>query len=187
MIISFRIEQIKCILGGHSPINHLMKEKPASFIQKLFPFLNKIEMACWLGLIIGLVSQYLNYPSQSLQIVSLIGLSIVFFLGAYQPSKIVPKEDEKWGMPELFQLMIVPKVLGIGMAVACIGMVFKIIDNNPKGSAQMLLLGGGTCAIATTIALIGLLTNVKHIQSVVPKLYRAVPIAASALYLFSTI
>ncbi|MBI3219122.1 MAG: hypothetical protein HYZ44_06400 [Bacteroidetes bacterium] len=164
-----------------------MKDQRVSFIQKLFPFLNKIEIACWLGLIIGFVAQYLNYPSQSLQVVSLIGLSIVFFLGAYQPSNIVQEEGEKWGMPELFQLMIVPKVLGIGMAVACLGIVFKIIDNNPKGSAQMLLLGGGTCAIAITIALVGVLTKVKHVQSVVPKLYRAVPIAAAALYLFSTI
>ncbi len=164
-----------------------MKDRPASFIQKLFPFLSKFEMACWFALIIGLIAHYLNYPSQSLQVVSLIGLSIVFFLGAYQPSTIVPEEGEKWGMPELFQLVIVPKVLGIGMAVACMGILFKIIDNNPKGSAQMLLLGGGTSAIAITIALVGLLTNVKHIQSIVPKLYRAVPIAAAALYLFSTI
>jgi len=162
-----------------------MKEQPVSFVQKLFPFLNKVEIACMLALAIGLVAQYLKYPAQSLLIVALGGLSIVFFLGAYQPPTFVRDENEKFGMPELLQLTIAPKVLGIGMAVACIGILFKMIGVNPEGSAQMLLLGGGTSAIAIAIILIGLVTNVKHIQSLVPKLYRAVPIAAIALYLYS--
>jgi hypothetical protein len=164
-----------------------MKDRPVSFVQKLFPFFNKIEMACWLALLVGLVAQYLHYPVQSLLVVALIGLSIIFFLGAYQPSNISQDEGEKWGMLQLLQLVVVPKVLGIGMAVACMGILFKIIDSNSKGPAQMLLLGGATTAIAIAITLVGLLTNVKHIQFLVPKLYRAVPIAAAALYLFTTI
>ena len=162
-----------------------MKEHPVSFVQKLFPFLNKVEIACMLALAIGLVAKYLQYPAQSLLVVALGGLSIVFFLGAYQPPTFVQDENEKFGMPELLQLVIAPKILGIGMAVACIGILFKMIDVNPEGSAKMLLLGGGTVAIATAIILIGLVSNANHIQSIVPKLYRAVPIAAVALYLYS--
>lgn len=162
-----------------------MKEQPVSFVQKLFPLLSKVEIACMLALAIGLVAQYLKYPAQSLLVVALGGLSIVFFLGAYEPPTFVRDENEKFGMPELLQLVIVPKILGISMAVACIGILFKMIGVNPEGSAQMLLLGGSTSAITIAIILIGLVTNVKHIQSIVPKLYRAVPIAAAALYLYS--
>ncbi len=138
-----------------------------------------------LALAIGLVAKYLDYPSNSLLVVALGGMSVVFFLGAYQPPNFVQEEDEKFGMPELLQLVIVPKVLGMSMAVACIGILFKLIGVNPEGSAQMLLLGGSSSAISIAIILIGLATNVKHIHSVVPKLYRAVPIAAVALYFFS--
>jgi hypothetical protein len=162
-----------------------MNQRPTLFSTKLFGLLQKAEIVLWLGFILGLLLYYGGYPSRSILLVSLSGLAIIFFLGAYMPSNIERKEDEKLGFSDLIYTTIAPKALGISLAVACVGILFYFTNSNPMGTKQMLILGGFSTAIASAIILIGVATNAKNIKEIIPNLYRALPLMAACFYLLS--
>jgi hypothetical protein len=164
-----------------------MNQRPTLFSTKLFGLLQKAEIVLWLGLILGLLLYYGGYPSRSILLVSLSGLAIIFFLGAYQPSNIQRKEDEKSGLSDFIYLSIAPKVLGISMAVAAIGILFYFINSDPMGIKKMLIVGAFTMTIASAIILIGVATNAKNIKEIIPNLYRALPLMAACFYLLSVL
>jgi hypothetical protein len=164
-----------------------MNQRPTLFSTKLFGLLQKAEIVLWLGFILGLLLYYRSYPSRSILIVSLSGLAIIFFLGAYMPSNIERKEDEKLGLSDLIYTTVAPKALGISLAVACVGILFYFINSNPMGTKQMLILGGFSTAITSAIILIGVATNAKNIKEIIPNLYRALPLMAVCFYLLSVL
>lgn len=162
-----------------------MPTQPAPFAATLYSLLKKVEIALWLALVLGLLLHYGGYPAKNVLIVSLSGLAIVFFLGAYQPSNIVRSDNEKLGFMDLLYLTIAPKLVGISMAVSLIGILFYFINANVEGTKQMLFLGSISGIAASLVIGIGVATRAKNSSVLIPILYRAVPIAIASAYLLT--
>ncbi len=164
-----------------------MPAQPTSFATTLYSLLKKVEIALWLALVLGLLLHYGGYPAKNVLMVSLSGLAIVFFLGAYQPSNIVRSDDEKFGFMDLLYLTIAPKLVGISMAVSLIGILFYFINANVQGTKQMLLLGSLSGIAASVVIAIGVAIKAKNSVTLIPILYRSVPVAIASVYLLRII
>ncbi len=159
-----------------------MTQPQESFSTKLYEKLQWIELALWIGAAIGLLLKWFtSYPSSNLILISLGSLSTILFLSAYRPSNIVRSDEEKLGFMDLLCLSIAPKVLGISSAACLIGILFYLM--HWAGYQQMLLIGSMSIAIGSTLLEAGLVMKVKHIKTVIPILYRAVPLMLIGFYL----
>jgi hypothetical protein len=158
-----------------------MNQKTTPLIVKLtsyFPFAEKIF---FIGLAIGFLLFYTNIDSL-VMIASLGGLAVVFFLSAYKVIDIPREENEQFGFQELLGYTIAPKILWISCAVSTSGVLLHMLNN--EGYKQMLYIGGTTIAIGTLVMISLLISGVKHINVVIPVLYRAIPLLVLDLYLF---
>jgi hypothetical protein len=164
-----------------------MSTQPTSFATTLYGLIKKVEIALWLALVLGLLLHYSGYPAKNVLTISLSGLAIVFFLGAYQPSNIIRGEDEKLGFVDLLYLIIAPKLVGISMAVSLIGILFYFINANIEGTKQMLFLGSMSGIAASLVIGIGVAIGAKNSNTLLPILYRSVPIAIASVYLLTII
>lgn len=136
------------------------------------------------ALFIGIVIKLLNAGGISVVTISMAGLGIVFFLYAYRPLEIDRREDEKFGFNELLAFTILPKVTWISSSISVIGILFYLLDLGNEGYKQMLMIGGSCLLLAITLLGFLFISGVKHLNSLVPLLYRAVPLLLIDLYIF---
>jgi hypothetical protein len=160
-----------------------MEAPRQSFSDKLNFILSRAEQAL-LGLaLIGLVLRYANLPWTMVLTVSLAGLAIVFFLSAFTPPdhrKLT--ESPILGFKDLLAFTIAPKVLGISCAVSAIGILFFL--QGLKGYQQMVMIGGVAIAFGLLILGYGFMTDTKNIRTMMPLVYRAVPLGFIDAYIF---
>lgn len=159
-----------------------------SFVSRLRNFILIGERLFLAGTILGCAFKYLNYPANDILFFSLVGLATVFFLGAFLPGDVSgPTENDtesKMGFVDLLMKTILPKVAGVGMAVAVIGILFGLM--RMPGAVQMLLIGGTTCGLVTLLAGYGV---VKGDSSGVfmSMLYKTVPLFVLCFYFIAQI
>ena len=91
------------------------------YLLKILPYAEKFFLAL---LLVGAVLKILGMEGMIFITFGLLGLASVFFLTAYTPSDVVIAEDEKAGFKELLVLGIIPKVLGMSMSIATVGILF---------------------------------------------------------------
>lgn len=154
----------------------------------MIKYLSKAEFLLLGLLAIAVVLESIGTKLDVLYLISLAGLALVFFLFAQVPNqKEEPsstksnEKDKSSGFQTLLGLVIVPKVLWIGTAVATIGILFFLQDF--KGAENLLTIGGITIAITTVILLVLRVINVKNLHTVIPILYRSYPALLAAAYL----
>jgi hypothetical protein len=156
------------------------EETKSPGILKNLPVVEKILLcALALGAILAVLD--INF---TLLRASLIGLAAIFFLLAYRPpeKEIQREENEPGGFSELLALTIIPKVLWISSAVSLIGIAFYFISPENEGYKQMLFIGMTTLGTALIVLAFFLVSGTKHLKTVVPILYRAVPALIAAIY-----
>lgn len=152
-----------------------------SFTTKIFGQLERIELVFLAGAAIGLLLRFISFDAANLITLSLIGLAIVFFLSAYRPSELVKNENEKLGFTDLLFSTMAPKILWISCSVSTIGLSFYLMGM--KGYQQMLQIGSLSLAVGSLAIAAGMAMQVKHIEKVIPILYRAVPLMLIGFYL----
>ena len=164
-----------------------MDEPRSSFSTMLSGLLQTAEKILLAGAALGLILKYMGKSADQILIISLSGLAGVYFLMAFSPAKPLEDSDntpqQKLGFKELLFSTILPKIAGIGSAVAIIGVLFALV--NFKGSDEMLRIGLMTSGAAAALILIGLVQGSESAKALVPLLYRLVPLAGiSAFYQF---
>ncbi|WP_456457920.1 hypothetical protein [Reichenbachiella sp.] len=115
--------------------------------------------------------------------ISLLGLAAVFFLNAFKPQKIEQTGSEQLDFNDLLGMSIVPKVLWIASAVALIGITFYQLGME-KGYSRTLGSGSLSIIIGTFVLLFLKIREAKHIDKSLPILFRAIPVAVLAVYLY---
>jgi energy-converting hydrogenase Eha subunit B len=154
------------------------------FADKLFKLTNLAERVFLAGAIIAILLKRLGSNSDSLLILSLTALAILYFLSAYKPQPYLPREaggeQEKWSVGDLVLQAIAPKVGWIGCSVATIGTLFYLQEM--KGKEQMLILASVTLAIVNILLGISFFKGNKLIGQL---LMRTVPLCLMAFYLLS--
>ncbi|MTI23911.1 hypothetical protein [Fulvivirga kasyanovii] len=157
-----------------------MSKTPPAFIFKYLPVVEKLLL---LLLIIGLTINYFSGGLYSLIMISLMGLSCVAFLNAYQPSKVPPPEEGKsYGFKELLAYQIMPKMIWIGTSVLLIGILFYIL--RLEGFLNMVFIGSIAVTIGAFLLLVLKLTGTKQMEHVMPVLYRSTPVLIIGIYIF---
>ncbi len=99
---------------------------------------------------------------------------------AYRPPAAPEDENGKVDFKELLMIVIVPKIVWLGCSITTIALLFAYL--NYQGWQTILSVGSVVAAAGSAILLIGLITGTKRINSVLPALYRSVPILIIALY-----
>lgn len=138
-------------------------------LPKILSFLEKLAVAIFIG---AAISWQLNIEGASILIALSLGtLACVYFLRVYIPSDIKIAEGEQLGFQELLVMQILPRVLGISMAVAIIGIQFFLLGL--EGYATMIAVGGSTIAVASFIAGVLRISGTRYSETLVPTLFRA--------------
>jgi hypothetical protein len=160
-----------------------METPGPSLSGKLSFYLSRAEQAL-LGLaLIGLVLKYANLPWTMVLTISLAGLTAVFFLSAFTPpdqQKLA--ENTLLSFKDLLAFTIAPKVLGISCAVSAIGILFFL--QNLKGHQQLVMIGGVSIAFGLLVLGYGFMTDTKNIRTMMPWVYRAIPLGCLDAYIF---
>lgn len=147
-------------------------------LKKTYPYLQKAETVF---VILLLVSVFLANNGKNilmLVILSLSGLSIIFFLNAF----IEPPTAQSTGSKVSDKLLqIVPRVIWISCAVVLTGITYVILGF--IGGGNMLAIGG--CGILAGIIILAILysSGIRTIGKFIPILYRAVPAMLISGYL----
>ena len=148
-------------------------------LTKYVPLVEKVLL---IALTIGIILVAMDMDTSMMRI-SLMGLAVTFFLRAYRPTDILRQEGEPFGFSELLGLMIAPKVLWISSAISAVGIAFSFSIPDNDGYRQMLLIGGLSIASGTIILGIFWLMGIKHISTVIPVLFRAIPLCLIDFYM----
>ncbi len=160
-----------------------METPRQSFSGKLRFFLSRAEQALLALAMIGLLLRYAGLPWTTVIMLALSGLGTIFFLSAYLPPE--PMESDgaaRLGFKDLLMFTILPKVLGIACSVSAIGMLFYLLGF--KGYLQMILIGGTVISAGLLILGFGFATETKNIRTMMPILYRAVPLVFIDAYIY---
>ena len=162
-----------------------MEEPRPTFSTLLYGWLQKAEKFLLAGAVLALILRYTGYPVDQLLTISLSGLAMVYFLSAFSPPKPVETEgdERKSGFIDLFFGTTLPKLAGIGSAVAIIGVLFALQHLN--GYTEMLNLGLLASGGVSVLIVIGLAMGNERAKLLTPTLYRLVPLAIiSAFFLY---
>ena len=147
-------------------------------LRKYFPVIEGISLA---GFAAGYILKIMHYPGQEIIVISLSTLSVIYFLGAYMPPEAKPGEEKpQLGLVALLGTTIVPKILGIGLSVSVIGILFMIQTWN--GFREMLLIGSTSLAAASVVGLVSASGNERARKALGPLLLRAIPIMLLVTY-----
>lgn len=158
------------------------QQTPAPFIVNMAKHLPLVEKILLAALAVGVILIVMKVDSTVAR-VSLFGLGVVFFLLAYRPNELPTQEGEVFGFSHLLALTIAPKVLWISSAISAVGIALYLSDAGNDGYKNMLMIGGLTIASGATLLIIFLIMGVKHINTVIPVLVRAVPLCLVDLYM----
>jgi len=157
---------------------------PIKAIEKFLPLVEKVSVAAFA---IGFVLKSMgNAMGDSIIIISLSALSVIYFLQSYTPLEIPSEanaESRILGFNELLPRTIVPKVLGIGSSVTIIGILFTLL--NMTGFRQMLIIGCSSLLAASFIAVIPL-TNEATRNALQSRLIRAIALMLIGAYFLWT-
>jgi hypothetical protein len=160
-----------------------METPGQSFPDKLKFYLARAEQALLGIALIGLVLKFANLPWTTVLTVALAGLAGVFFLSAYLPPDRSKLDDHApLGLRHLLAFTIAPKILGISCAVSAIGVLFFI--EGLKGYLQMVMIGGIAIALGLLVLGYGFMTDTKNIRTMMPLVYRAIPLGLIDPYIF---
>lgn len=134
----------------------------------------------------GAVLTLLNIDASSILLVSLSGLSIVFFLRAYQPPASAENENtEPSGFKTLLALVIIPKVIWISTSISTVAILFYLMKFERNSYEQMLLIGSSSLFISLLILGFLSMTELKDFKTLVPVLLRAFPVLILDIYFLS--
>lgn len=160
-----------------------MDDPKPSFPTLLYGWLQKAEKFLLAGAAVALILKYIGKPVDQLLTISLSGLAMVYFLSAFSPPK--PSDtsgEQKLGFTDLLFATILPKLAGIGSAVAIIGLLFGL--QHLPGYTEMLNMGLFATGGASVLIIIGLAMGNERAKSLLTVLYRLIPLAIiSALLL----
>ena len=159
-----------------------MNEPRPTFSTQLYGWLQKAEKFLLAGAVVALILRYAGYPIEQLLTISLSGLAMVYFFSAFSPPQ--PSEtqaEEKKGFIDLLFVSTLPKLAGIGSAVAIIGILFGLQRLN--GYAEMLNMGLFVAGGVSVFIVIGLAMGNERARSLMPLLYRLIPLAIISAYL----
>lgn len=131
----------------------------------------------------GVVLTLFNVDALSILIVSLSGLSIVFFLRAYEPPLSAQDENtEPSGFKALLALAIVPKIVWISTSISTVAILFYLMKLESNSYEQMLAIGGSSLLISLLILGFLSITELKNFKALVPVLLRAFPVLLFDIY-----
>lgn len=135
-----------------------------------------LERLAILFVLIGAIFQATGNGELIFISLGFISISCVFFIGAFQPIEVNEEEakslEQQQSFNQLLGLVILPKVLGISMSIATIGVMYYFLEM--EGSKMMLTLGGMTTLVSTFLLLILRFSTLKEVEGVTQRLYRAV-------------
>jgi hypothetical protein len=154
-------------------------QTPPSLISKMQKFFPMAEGVFLAAFAVGLVLQYFDIQSK-IVFIALMGLSTVYFLGAYVPMEF-PSDNKQGGFVDLFSKAIAPKLLSIACSVCVVGILFYLTAL--KGAKQMLLIGAFTVALSSIILFLIIFKNEAVKKALMPLLLRAVPLAIVSFYI----
>jgi hypothetical protein len=159
-----------------------MAQNASPFMLKIFRILPTVEIVSLAAVFISIVlKRYGIAGTDMLLMFSLQSLAGVFFLSAFTPLSIQNDESSPMGFKELLAYVIVPKVLGVASAVATMGILFYLLGI--RRYDLMLFIGGSTLAGGCVILGFAILTGIKHVNVLMPFLYRAVPLFLISAYI----
>jgi hypothetical protein len=159
---------------------------PSPFISKLKTFLPIAEITCIAGFAVGFMLTKQDNPlGREIVMLSLGGLSVIYFLTAYLPPDARPSEEseQKAGFLTLLGRTIAPKLLAVGSSVMVIGILFAV--QQMKGSEQMLLVASATLAGASLVGFVSISKDETARKILGPLLLRSVPLLFIGIYLLS--
>ena len=162
-----------------------MDDPKPSFAGQLAGWLQKAEIALIAGAVVAVALKYAGYTADQLLTISLWGLAVIYFLGAFsQPKPGETGGEQKQGFTDLLFSTILPKLAGIGSAVAIIGVLFGL--QHLPGYEEMLRIGLFASGSAAALIAIGIAMGNERAKSLMPVLYRLVPLVIiSAYFLFN--
>jgi hypothetical protein len=154
----------------------------------IFRLLNYIEIIAWALTGVGCAMLYSRTEGAlEMLMVAMSVLSSVLFLRAYQPPNVPPalvenESDRPKGFFDLLGSTIAPKVMWIGSSVTVVGILFSLLKL--KGAMEMLSIGCVMLPITAVLVGIFIVTRPAWAGTVMPPLYRAVPVWLVGVYLF---
>jgi hypothetical protein len=162
----------------------MANQSPIIALAKYLPIVEGISVTAFA---VGYIIKIMHYAGgNELVILSLSVLSGIYFLGAYVPSAPTSEAGEqkpKLGYATLLGSTVVPKILGIGLSVTVIGVLFSIMHFN--GFREMLLIGSTSLAAATVVGWFVTSSDEQARERLKPLLMRAVVLMAVGFYLLN--
>lgn len=173
--LKFEMDLKKNLILIYKPLRMQKTTQIPPIVLKYLPLGEKIFLA---GIVIGMLLIYMNIDS-NVALVSINGLSAIYFLNAYRPSESV--DDGPQGFGALLVLSILPKVMWISLSVSLVGITFHVLAL--AGAMQMVMIGAISLGAGLLLFLIFVASGAKGIKMNVPMLYRLIPIFLVDLYL----
>lgn len=159
------------------------QQPPPNFGAKLRNLFVPAERVLLAGAMIGIIMKRFGLDGNLILMVSLASLAGVYFLSAYlPPANPSTASDQPKSTKDLIYLTILPKITGISLAVAIVGILFALM--HMPGAAQMLLIGSIAMGLVLVILGSGVAAGNEHARAMTPMLYRVIPILAISLYYF---
>jgi len=157
-------------------------EQKTSIIHKHLPTLEKLFL---LSLAVGLTLNFLNMDLPQITLISLTGLGVVFFMNTYRSLDIPgPEEGKLYGFQELLSYTIIPKVLWISTSILTVGILFYMMNTGNNGYLSMIGIGSTTVIIGTVFLIGSMVMGTKHLNLVIPVLYRSTPALVVGIYIY---
>jgi len=146
-------------------------------------YVNVAEKIIVLGLIVVLLLGNRLQSQQEAYMILLSALAGVMFLKAFTPLDVMPtdKQEVQWGFGELLFYTIVPKVLCIGSAVACMGILFYLLKF--PGYQQQLVIGSTALGAALAVVLFYFLRGFGRTSTYLGLVYRALAFFIVAVFI----
>jgi hypothetical protein len=163
-----------------------MTEEPPKqppFVLMLRKVLMPAEIAATALSVAGLILSFIGNPIEIALVLGLSTLATVYFLSGYLPTDAAGPPDDR-GFAGLLPI-ITSKVVGIGMAVCCIGVLFHSLGLT--GNGQMLLIGTSSVALAVIINVFLVFGNPGRLPLVRGSLLRGIPVALISGYFLSQV
>lgn len=157
-----------------------MEERPPSPMNRFYNFLPTAELICLAGAFIGVLLKRIDQPGDDVLRISLSGLAGIFFLSAFRPPE-GSQGDVPKGFMDLLFATILPKIMGISLAVSVIGILFTLLHF--PGNKEFLRIGGAVLVMALVLTGAGLATGNDRAKAIKPLLYRAMPMVLVTAYL----
>ena len=160
-----------------------MTEQRTPLILKIVPYLGLIEKIFLTGLVVGLVLTYFKTDNKTIIQVSLLALSITYFLTAFKIIDIPRQEDEVFEFKDLLTYTIIPKVIWIGSGLSLLGLFIYTLQLGHEGHKRAFMTGGLSIAIGLTIIVYTAMTGTRHLKYILPTVVRAIPLLFTDFYL----